>query len=125
MPTPVQRTIAHCKKVGWLCSVSSWSSEFKDKKTGKMVRFRKDMHGYCDYEAIDKDGRVIHLQITTKTNIRARFLKILEDKTCRPRAERIVRGGVNKVAIVGWDGQHATWRYLTPDDFDDSEEPPF
>jgi len=104
-----------CAKKDWLLTVSSWWCSF--------TRRRHDMHGSVDYEAIAPDGQIIHLQITSIAEVTRHVRKILTDEVCRPRAERVVRGGINRIAVVGWKNKKSCWRFLVPADFDEDMTP--
>lgn len=88
--TPTQRSMELCKENGWLCEVvERWIPG---------TRIRKDLFGFIDAIALI-DGKIVGLQITSRSNVSARVKKITLDRADQLRAW-LDAGGT--VEVWGW-----------------------
>lgn len=78
---------------------------------------RKDLFGFTDLVALDPDGRLVFLQVTTRKQVRKRLGKIRHETTgvgqhatrmCE-LARRLLEGG-HRIIIEGWDKHDGRWR---------------
>lgn len=87
--SPTARTLALCKRKGWIAEiVERWIP---------MARKRKDLFGFTDI-VIVRDKKLILLQVTTGSNVHARMKKILES----PLAPRVLEIPSIEIEVWGW-----------------------
>lgn len=85
MTSPTQRAIADLRKDGSLVHIAErWNA---------YAKIRQDAFGFADLIAVDLDGRVTFIQVTTDANLSARRKKVGSN----PVAQRIA---VGKTAFV-------------------------
>lgn len=88
--TPTQRSIDFCRDNGWPCEVvERWVPG---------TRVRKDLFGFIDAIALIH-GRIVGLQITSRSNVSARVKKITIEKAAEFRGW-LDAGGI--VEVWGW-----------------------
>lgn len=98
--TPTQRTLAECRKRGWLAEVvERWVPHYgTDEEGKKRGGVRKDLFGFVDVVVI-ADGRLLFIQATSGTNVTHRKEKILTE--CKDNLAAVLNCGV-RVEIWGW-----------------------
>ncbi len=100
--TPTARSLALLRKAGATAeTVEKWL-QFPERKngkpTGRMVRMRQDLFGWCDILAVNPQSKTIHfVQTTTRDNQAARLAKIYES----PKALAVIQSG-GLVECHGW-----------------------
>lgn len=88
--TPTQRSLEYCRQQGWPCDiVERWVPG---------QRVRKDLFGFIDAVCI-MDGRLVGLQITSRSNVSARRKKITKD--CAELCQKWLETG-SLIEVWGW-----------------------
>lgn len=99
--TPTSRTLARCRKLGWLAGVVERRLPAPPPKPGEKANpWRSgrtvDLFGCVDVVAIDGDGRVVWIQATSGQNVASRRDKI----DAIPDVETIAAAG--SLEVWGW-----------------------
>lgn len=87
--SPTQRTLAECRKRGWLAQVvERWNP---------YARIRQDLFGFGDVIALDRCPGALLIQATSGANAAARLAKIQE----KDEARQWLEAG-NRIAVWAW-----------------------
>lgn len=96
MGSPTQRSLAHCKKMGWLAGIVERWLPVPSHPAGGV---RKDLFGFIDLIVLDGKGGTLGVQATSSSNLSARWHKI--QQSCFSAADRWLREG-NRIEVWGW-----------------------
>lgn len=104
MANETARTLAHCRKQGWL----PWKVEQTIPKTF----IKRDMYGFLDVVVLDDKPGILGLQVTSHStrNMGTRVRKIKTE--CRVAAQRWLDAGL-RIAVWGWHqpkGKGTRWK---------------
>lgn len=91
--SPMQRSLKHLRESGYACFITEHFAR----------GLRHDLFGWCDILAL-KEGEVLAVQVTSRSNVAARVNKITDSGTiCSVRAAGI------RVLVQGWGKLKAGW----------------
>ena len=102
MGSPTQRSIAHCKKMGWLAGVVERWLLAPGHPAGGV---RKDLFGFIDMIVLDGKGGTLGVQATSSSNLSGRWHKVQQE--CFSAADRWLREG-NRIEVWGWAKRHTS-----------------
>ena len=102
MTSPTQRALADLRSAGFLVHIAERWNPF--------AKIRQDAFGFADLIAIDKEGSVTFVQVTSAANVAARRDKVAANLA----AQRIALGGKSFVEVWGYGkrgprGKRKTW----------------
>lgn len=106
MTSPTARTLAHCKKQGWLaCVVERYVAQFGGQReqsgedAHRTFGHRVDVFGFGDVLALDGQPGSLLIQATSGSNVAGRLNKIKTE--CADNARAWLAAG-NRIAVYGW-----------------------
>lgn len=107
MSTPAKRSLDKLRKEGWTVAITEHWNAF--------ARIRQDLFGFIDLVAIREDGvGVLAVQVTSKSNMKARILKIKRE----PIAKKWLAAG-NSIVVHGWEKKELRYEFyeyeITPE----------
>lgn len=92
--TPTQRSLAHMRKLGYLCEVTERWNNF--------AKIRQDLYGFIDVLCVGED--IVGVQTTTKGNMKARI-----DKISNHDNFAAVLGSGIRIVVHGWEKKDNRW----------------
>ena len=100
MGSPTQRSLAYCKRMGWLAGVVERWLPAPGHPAGGV---RKDLFGFIDMVVLDGKGGALGVQATSSSNLSGRWHKVQQN--CFSAADRWLREG-NRIEVWGWAKRH-------------------
>ncbi len=98
MVSPTQRTLKYLRDKGYIVAIAESYNFF--------TKQRKDLFGFIDLVAL-KDGEIIGVQCTSRSNVSARIKKI---KGLDAHKQWLDAGG--KIQVIGWGKTGKTKRKI-------------